>query len=140
MHFELTTPERVLERDEIEGVTASTPMGEITILPGHLPLVTPITPGLIHLKKKNGESDVFVAGGFLEVRPDDVHGTRVILLADEAERAEEIDEERAREAQERAKRAMQEYRTTDEVKFAEATAAFERAFARLKVAKRKRHH
>ena len=140
MLFELTTPERVLERDEIESVTATTPQGEITVLPGHIPLVTPLTPGALRVKKNGQISEVVVHGGFLEVRPGTSGDTRVIILADAAERIEEIDEERARLAKERAEKALHEYRDADEVKFTEASAAFERAIARLRLARRKRVH
>lgn len=139
LHFELTTPERIVVRDEIESLTAPTEVGEVTILPKHIPYVVPLVAGIVQIKKARGEEEeVAVHGGFLEVKPDDVHGTRVILLADAAERAEEIDMERAEEARKRAKKEREQYRNVDEVKFAEAAAAFERAFTRVKLAKRRR--
>ena len=79
-----------------------------------------------------------VSGGFVEVKPSlpGENKTRVIILADAAERVEEIDMKQAQEAHERARKAMEEYKNTDEVKFADATAAFERALSRIKVARK----
>ena len=139
IYFELTTPERVVEREKVESVTAMTAAGEVTILPGHISYVVPLVPGVARVRKRGGgEEEVVVLGGFLQVRPDMEHGTRVIILADAAERVEEIDEERAEAARRRAEEALQTYRNVDEVKFAEASAAFERALARLRIARRKR--
>lgn len=133
INFELTTPERVLVRDEIDSVTLRTQEGELTILAGHIPLVAPLLTGEMIIRKGNEEIPLVVAGGFVEVQ----QGSRVVILADAAERVEEIDVERAREARERARQAMEGYRARDEVKFAEASAAFERALTRLRVARRR---
>jgi F-type H+-transporting ATPase subunit epsilon len=140
LHFELTTPERIVERDEADSVTATTPLGEVTILPGHIPLVTPLVPGRVTIVRKGKESDIAVHGGFLEVRSDDVHGTKVILLADAAARAEEINEAEVEAAKAQAEQAMQDHIAGDDAKYQEAYAQYEQAIAMLRVAHRRRRH
>lgn len=141
--FEITTPEGAVLKNEIDSLTCTTRAGQVTILPGHIPLVAPVVTGELVIRINGEETSLVVAGGFLQVDPapagqEERIGNRVIILADAAERAEEIDEDRARQARTRAEQAMAEYRNADAVKYIEATAAFERAFARLKVAERKR--
>lgn len=139
LHFELTTPERIVERDEADSVTATTPMGEITILPGHIPLVAPLVPGRVTVVRRGKETDVAVYGGFIEVRPDDVHGTKVILLVDGAARADEINETEVEAAKERAEKAMREFQESgEEAKVVEAHSQYEQAIAMLRVARRRR--
>jgi len=96
--FEIVTPERVVFKEEISQITLPTKMGEITVLPNHIPLVSALLPGVVHVKKTNGEDEVIsISGGFLEVLKD-----KVVILADTAERAEELDFKRAEEAHRRA--------------------------------------
>lgn len=130
--FELVTPERVVLREEVDQVTLPTPDGEITILPHHIPLVTLVAAGELRLKHGSEETPLAVHGGYLEVQ-----GNLVRLLTDAAERAEEIDEQRAEEARQRAEKLKEEY-AQDDVKFAEATALLERSLARLRIAKKYR--
>jgi F-type H+-transporting ATPase subunit epsilon len=109
--------------------------GQLGILPHHAPLMTALTFGELAIHKAGAE-DAFIAigGGFMEVGPD-----HVTILADSAERAEEIDEERAEAARERAEQVMaQKHR--DDVDLARAEAALRRSILRLKVAKRKRRY
>ena len=89
IHFEITTPERQVLKDEVDAVTATTQAGELTILPGHIALIAPLASGELRVKKGETEEYLAVAGGFLEVRPEfagDPHKTKVIILADYAER------------------------------------------------------
>ncbi len=111
-------------------VTLPTSLGEITILPHHLPLVSLLVPGVLHIVRENGEELVLaVSGGFIEVQ-----GDKVTVLADTAERAEEIDETRAEEARQRAETAMKERKDTEE--FTSANASLERHLARLRAVRR----
>ncbi len=135
IHFELTTPERIVFKEEIDQITLPTKEGEITILPNHIPLVAVLVPGMATLIKNGVESYVAVSGGFIEVRP----GSRVIVLADTAERAEELDLKKIEEAHARAVQALTEKRHADDVSFADVAVGLERELARLKVA-RKKHH
>src|SRR3989338_7126232 len=129
MKFKIASPERVVYESEVDSVTCSTEMGEITILPNHIPLVANLKPG--ELKTVNGEGEKFIAvsGGFVEVRPNN----EVVILADAAEHAEEIDIAKAEQARERARKAMAE-KTLSGEEYAATAAALERSLARLKVA------
>ena len=134
MKFEITTPERTVYEAEVDSVTVPTSTGEITVLPHHIPLVSQLVPGELTVRQGGEVTHLAVSGGFVEVR----QGNEVVILADSAERAEEIDAARAEAARGRAKAAM-EANHQDAEKFAEATAGLERSLARLKVAKRARH-
>jgi len=130
--FEIVTPERVVLKEEITQITLPTKMGEITVLPNHIPLVASLLPGVIHVKKKNGEEEVMsVSGGFLEVLKD-----KVVILADTAERAEELDFKRAEEAHRRAAELKEKARKGENINFVEVNAAIERELARTKAVKR----
>ena len=130
---EVVTAERTVFEDDVDMVVAPGIEGQLGILPHHAPLMTALTFGelIIH---REGEEDEFIAigGGFMEVGSD-----HVTILADSAERAEEIDEARADEARERAAELMTQKRSEDQ-DFIRAEAALRRSLIRLKVAKRKR--
>jgi F-type H+-transporting ATPase subunit epsilon len=133
--FEIATPERVVLKEEVSQVTVPTEEGEITILPKHSPLVSILKPGVLELKKLNGEIDIVsVSGGFVEVLLN-----KVIILADTAERAEEIDIERAEEARVRAEKSLEDIRNSDSVQFAGLAAQIEKELARTRSVKRWRN-
>jgi len=130
--LEIVTPERLVYSEDINVLTVATVQGEISILAKHIPLVSIISTGEIRIKKDNEIEDMAITGGFVQVLPH-----KVIILSDAAERAEEIDLERAMKARERAQKLMEEKRA-DKITHAEAMAAFQRALVRLKVGQRKR--
>jgi F-type H+-transporting ATPase subunit epsilon len=96
-----------------------------------MPLLTPLKAGTVKVRNENEEQFFFVAGGFLEVRPD-----QVTVLADAAERAEDIDEARAEEARRRAAQLLEQ--KVSDVDAAVAAAALARAEARLRLAELRR--
>jgi len=119
-------------KEDILEVTIPTSEGEITILPHHTPLIAFLKPGVLVLKKSNGEEEVaFVAGGFLEVLRN-----KVVVLADTAERASEIDEKKVIVARERAEKLMSETRTIDAEQFALISGQLEKELARGRALKR----
>jgi len=132
--FELTTPERVVLQEEIDGVTLPTTAGEITVLKDHIPLVATLVPGMATVHKGGEEEYLAVSGGFVEVRP----GNRVIVLADTAERADELDLEKVEEARARAARLLEEKRDAADVSNAAMLAALEREMARIRTVKKYR--
>lgn len=134
LNFKIVTPERLVHEAEVDSVSVMTELGEVTILPGHIPLVANLVPGELRLKQGNTTRYLACAGGFLEVRP----GNEVVILADEAEHAEEIDVAAAEQAREKARQLMSE-KVRDASEFAAAQAALERALARLRVARRKKY-
>lgn len=132
--FELTTPERIVVSEEIDGITLPTQTGEITILKDHVPLVANLVPGMATVHKGGEEEYLAVSGGFVEVQP----GNKVIVLADTAERAEELDMEKVEEARTRAAKLLEEKRHAADVSNAAMLAALEREMARLRVVKKYR--
>ncbi len=126
LKLDIVTAEGVVYSDEVDVVVAPGIEGQLGILPHHAPLMTTLQPGELRVRKSGEESSLAISGGFLEVRPD-----RVIILADAAERAEEIDIARAEEAKRRAEDRLRQ--PTPEVDMAEAETALHRALARLEV-------
>ena len=111
-------------------------MGEITILPGHIPLVANLQAGELRAKKNGEEIYLVSSTGFLEVR----QGNQVTILADTAERVEELELEKIEAAKERARKMLEEKRNIDDVAFADAAAMLERELARERVViKRKKY-
>ncbi len=132
--FQIATPERVVfSASAVESITLPTEMGEITILPDHLPLVANLVPGEMIVRIGGEEIFLAVSGGFIEVSP-----SKVTVLADTAERAEEIDEKRAEEARVRARQLMQQQRTAESTDYAALAAKLEKELARLKVVRKRR--
>ena len=129
--FEIVTAEQVVYSDEVDIVVAPGTEGQLGILPQHAPLMTMLQPGELIVRKDGEEDSIFVSGGFLEVL-----GNKVTVLADTAERAEEIDTARADEARLRAQKIIS--LPTSEADHARAQAAMLRSLIRLKVAERSR--
>jgi len=129
--LDIVTMERVVFSDQVDYVGIPGVDGEIGILPRHAPLITALKEGALHYTKGGVTYDFAIGGGFAEIRPD-----HVIILADSAERADEIDEQRAEAARQRAQRALRETPRTD-AEFARLEHALRRAEVRLKVARRR---
>jgi len=129
--FKIVTPEKTVYEDSIDQVTLPTQEGEITVLPNHIPLISVLLPGELVIKKDNEEVDMAVSGGMVEVRKNEI-----TILADTAERAEEIDLARAEEARERAEKLKDEKIRMDETEYAAVASLMERNLARIKVARK----
>jgi len=129
---DIVTAEQLVYSEDVDVVIVPGIDGEMAILPSHAPLMTMLKPGELRLKKGVEEILMAVTGGFLEVRPD-----RITILADAAERAEDIDMTRAEEAKRRAEERLQG--ATTEVDTIRAEASLRRSLIRLQVVqKRKR--
>ena len=127
----IVTAEREVYAEEgVDEITVPGSEGELTVLPHHASLLTMIKPGIMRIVKGNDEIVSTITGGFLEVR-----GDRVTILADSAERAEEIDVARAEEARIRAQRSLDERESREDL--AVAAAALQRALLRLRAAERR---
>lgn len=131
LHIEVVTAERRVFVDEVDMVVAPGAEGQLGILPHHAPLMTMLAPGEVRLKKDGEEVIMATSGGFLEVLAN-----RVTILADTAERIEEIDIARAEEAKQRAEERLA-MRGAD-VDRARAQVALARALVRIKIARRRR--
>lgn len=124
MHCDIVSAEEEIFSGRIQSLTLTGTLGELGVMPGHAPLITAIRPGPVRLRLDNGEEQVFFAsGGFLEIQP-----SVVTVLADTAVRAEDIDEAAAAEAQDAARRALED-RAAD-VEFSLAAAQLAEAMAR----------
>jgi F-type H+-transporting ATPase subunit epsilon len=130
IQFELVTPERVLLKEAVTQATLPTEMGEITVLPNHIPLVAVLKPGVVEVKRADGSQEIMsVSGGFVEV----LQG-KIVVLADTAERATELDEARIAEA--RAKAEALKAGRQETVDFADISARLEKELARSKAVKK----
>jgi F-type H+-transporting ATPase subunit epsilon len=104
LKLKLVTPQRVLVDEQVSKVSLPTTLGEITVFPGHAPLVSDITSGEMVFEKDGVLKSVHVAGGVVEINS----GNEVVMLADEAEHPEELDSVKIEEAKARAEKAMSE--------------------------------
>ncbi|MGD9117312.1 MAG: F0F1 ATP synthase subunit epsilon [Dehalococcoidia bacterium] len=129
--LDIVTAEREVFSEDVDEVVAPGVQGQLGILPHHAPLMTTLLPGELLVKKGGEEFYLAISGGFIEVRPD-----RIIVLADAAERVEEIDIARAEEAKRRAEKRLAEHEPG--VDTARAEAALRRSLIRLQVAQRRR--
>jgi F-type H+-transporting ATPase subunit epsilon len=125
--LEVVTPERQVVSETVSSVQVPARGGYLGILPGHAPLMTEMGTGELSYIKNGTKYFAVVCGGFAEVLPD-----RVTVLADSAERCEEIDVDRARAARDRAQKRLSGH--DPETDWNRATAALERALVRLQVA------
>jgi F-type H+-transporting ATPase subunit epsilon len=128
--LEIVTPTRLLVKEPAEEAQVPGASGYLGILPGHAPLITELAVGVISYKSNGETHNMAVAWGFAEVLPD-----RVTILAEAAERPDEIDVARAEEAKQRAEQRLKS--NDPDVDFARAEDSLQRAETRLTVAKEK---
>src|ERR1035438_2197961 len=128
--LEIVTPSRLLVKDAAEEAQIPGLSGYLGILPGHAPLITELAVGVITYKASGATHTLSVCWGFAEVLPD-----KVTILAETAERPQEIDVERAQRSKERAEQRLTSGDTT--VDYARAEDALQRAETRLNVAREK---
>jgi F-type H+-transporting ATPase subunit epsilon len=127
--LEVVTPEKAVVDEEAQMVVAPGILGEFGVLPGHTTFLTTLKVGTIRYTDANGkERYVFVSGGFAEALPE-----KVTVLAESAERRQEIDLVRAKDALQRAEKRLAEDRDKQEIDFVRAKAALERALLRIKL-------
>jgi F-type H+-transporting ATPase subunit epsilon len=130
LKLDIVTAERVVYSEDVDVIVAPGQEGQLGILPHHAPLMTILQSGELVVRRGSNEETLAISGGFLEVRPD-----RVIILADSAEKAEEIDVGRAEAARKRAEERLHD-RKMEGLDGMRAEAALRRAIARLSVAEK----
>jgi F-type H+-transporting ATPase subunit epsilon len=130
--LEIVTPERQVFSEEVDAVVCPGVEGEIGVLPHHAPLLTTLGFGELRIRRAGQEELFAIAGGFLQVRPD-----RVVVMAETADIASEIDVEAAEEARREAERAIAEG-SDEPADLARARASLQRALLRIRVAERRR--
>ena len=131
--LDIVTPEKVAYSDDANMVIARTTAGDIGILPGHAPLIAALVTWPLRIITDDGEKQLSLCGGFIEVQPE-----KITILANCAELPEEIDVSRAETAKARAESRLQG--SKDNIDVARAEAALKRAMIRLKVAEYNKQH
>jgi F-type H+-transporting ATPase subunit epsilon len=130
--LKIMTPEKLLLEKEVSQVTLPVVEGEITILPEHVPYIGALEAGELRIGETDGtETSFVISGGFLEF-----HDNVLALLADTAERADEIDIERAEEARKRALDLHKEEHLMDAEEYARTSAMIEKEMARIKIGRK----
>jgi F-type H+-transporting ATPase subunit epsilon len=131
--FKIVTPEKTVFEDTVDQATLPVADGEVTILPSHRSYIAALKPGEIYLRKGKDDFSFSISGGFIEFADNNL-----VVLADTAERAEEIDVARAEAGRKRAEELKQQQISMDESEYARVAAAIEKETARLRVARK--HH
>jgi F-type H+-transporting ATPase subunit epsilon len=129
--LEIVTPERLAYSDTVDSVVLPGSEGELGVLPHHAPLVSMLGVGELRIRKGGAEESFAIAGGFLQVRPD-----KVVVMAETADMASEIDLEKAQEARREAERALEEV-SGEPADLARARAQLQTALLRIRVAERR---
>jgi F-type H+-transporting ATPase subunit epsilon len=125
---DIVTQERTVFSEQVDFVSLPAAEGVMGILPNHAPLLTSLRFGEIMVRRERDEQFFAIGGGFAEIQPD-----HVIILADSAEHAEEIDIERAEQARQKAEELMEEGVSVDSARYAQIDAALKRAQIRIDV-------
>ena len=132
LKLKIATPEKVVYENNILQISVPTMDGEITILPNHIPLVSVIKAGELRIKDNDGEHLMAISGGFLEIRGNN----ELVILADNAERAEQIDIDRAEIARKRAEEELAKAKAGEDIDFARLQAVIDREMNRIKIGKK----
>jgi len=130
LQLEVVTPDRLVMSDSVDIVMAMGTLGEFGILANHVPFLTPLTAGELRFRKDGKLDYLAVTGGFAEVSHN-----KVTILAEAAERARDIDIDRAKRARERAEKRLAQAKA-ESINYARAEAALKRSLLRLKVAEK----
>jgi F-type H+-transporting ATPase subunit epsilon len=133
LHVEVVTQTGAIYANDADEVVAPGSEGQLGILPRHAPLMTTLKIGALRVKHGGNEETIFIGGGFMEVFNDEV-----TILADDAERAANIDEAAAEEARRRAQTLLEQQTGDTDVAFLQGQ--IERAIGRLRVAEVHRQH
>ena len=133
INLQIITPEKIAYKNKADQISLPTENGEITILANHIPLISTMKHGELVIKNEGKEIPMAVCSGFVEVRRNSI-----IIMTDIAERVEEIDEQKAKEAKEKAQDLLKEKDRMSDVAFADATALLEKSLTRIRVARKRK--
>lgn len=131
LHLEIVTPERLAYSDDVDIVVVPGIEGELGILPHHAPLLTTLGVGELRIRKGTTEESFAIVGGFVQIRPD-----KVVVMAETADLASDIDLERAQHARREAERTL-ETAANEPADLAAARVALQHALLRIRVAERR---
>ena len=132
LELEVVTPDRLVVKETVDIVMAIGALGEFGILPNHIPFLTTLQPGELRYRKDGQLEYMAVTGGFAEVS-----NNKVTILAEAAERAGEIDIDRAKRAKERAEKRLAMAKT-EAIDYLRAEAALKRSLVRLSIGEKGR--
>ncbi len=132
--FKIITPERLVLEDMVDQVSIPTKEGEITILNGHIPLISSLSKGEILAKSFGEDIPFLVVGGFVEVKNNEQGETEVAVLADFAEHVSEINEEIIKQAQNKSENLRKQMEDKSHVDFEHFETELERSLSRIKIA------
>lgn len=130
--LEIVTPERLAYSDTVDAVVLPGSEGELGVLPHHAPLVSMLGVGELRVRKGGTEESFAIVGGFLQVRPD-----KVVVMAETADMASEIDLGKAQQARLEAERMLEQSGYTEGADLAMARATLQQALLRIRVAERR---
>ena len=129
LKLEIVTPHGLILSEDVDEVSCTGSEGDFGVLPGHVPFFTTLKIGMLAYKKGNATKYVFVNWGYAEIGSE-----KVMILADSAEKSEDIDVERAKTAM---KKAEERLKKAEEFDFARSSSALERAVSRVQIAEKK---
>jgi len=131
LHLEIVTPEKIAYEGDVDSVQLPGSEGELGVLPHHAPLVSTLGAGELRLRTTGNDEYFAIVGGFLQVLPD-----KVVVMAESADMASEIDLERAQEARRKAEQTL-ESGYVEGADLAAARASLQAALLRIRVAERR---
>ncbi len=134
LHLKIVTPEGIIHSCKAQMVVAPAVLGTVGILPNHIPLFTKLNLGEVKIKTDQKEEFFAINGGFMDVNSQG----EITILTDSAQRSEEIDEQEAIKAKERAQELLAEREKISEKEFTLAEASFKKALLELKIAKKRK--
>lgn len=134
-HLDIISLTRPAFSGLVESVTVPGIEGTMTILKHHIPIITPLTAGEVVIRHGKEVTHMAISSGFLVVEKN-----KVSIMADSAERMEELDEVKIRQAQVYAEKLLKEKKFADDREFADATATLEKSIAHLRILKKHRSH
>jgi len=133
LQLDIVTPDKLAYSDQVDSVVLPGSEGELGVLPHHAPLISMLGAGELRLRKDGAEESFAIVGGFLQVLPD-----KVVVMAETADMASEIDLEKAQEARRQAEQAL-EGGFVEGADLAAARASLQTALLRIRVAERRQH-
>ncbi|MFA4975140.1 MAG: ATP synthase F1 subunit epsilon [Candidatus Paceibacterota bacterium] len=134
LKLKIITPERLVLEEMVDQVSLPTTLGEITVLPDHIPLVTGLTSGDVVALINNEYVPMAVVGGFIEIKKDENDVTVVAVLADFAEHLSELTDDKIEKAKARAEELKKQMENKEVVDYEHFAAELERSLTRVKIA------
>lgn len=134
LKLKIVTPERLILEEMVDQVSLPTTLGEITVLPDHIPLITGLSSGDVVAFINGEHAPMAVVGGFVEVKQNEKGDTEVAVLADFAEHVAELSEEKIEKAKTRSEELKKLMENKDHVDFEHFESELERSLTRIKIA------